>query len=608
MYSPLPKEFKAYQTAAVKYLEPVLEQHGNGILALDMRMGKSAVALMLVGKRVLILCPVISKYPWLREIERWRPDLAGTVQMIEDKSTVVDRSKRVHILPYSVLVEYGKAKTLPRPDTLIVDEFRYMKNAEAQRSMAGYALAAKVDRTLWLDGTPMPNRPVELWPVLKHIGVFKNKTFYTGHFCAGHYGPWGYDDSGASNLDELAEALAPYMFRRTKEDLRGEWAEVLPPVVMELDLPVDEREKEFNAADIIKNPNPIAFEAMSEVRLMNGLRKIPLAIEHIKAVLAVEHKVIVFGWHQEVLEEVERQLYDYDPVLVHGGHSARNRDAKARVFQEHDTCRVFIGNYIAAGSSLTLDAASYVIFVEADWVPGNNDQAIARASGHGQRDPVRVDMLTIHQSIDSHILHSNFRKRDHIDTVIKPTYVEEIDTMSKHTKTQTAIRDLAEAEAESLGITIKAFLMSLFPAIWADESKAAPAKKGKAAPVEEAEEPEEIDEEEQEEDSDEDEESEGDDDILLGKKPAPAKKKVAKKKAAKKAAKEETPEPKTDKVTLEKVRNTMLQAMQTDGIGPQPVKKVLVDHGAQKVSDLGEDDYASVVEALQALIEEADGE
>lgn len=597
MHHPLPTEFKAYQSAAVKYLEPVLEKHGNGILALDMRMGKSAVALMLVRKRALIISPVISKYPWLREIQRWRPDLAGSVQMVEGKSTPIDKSKRVHIVPYSVLAEYGQAKALPKPDTLIVDEFRYLKNEDAIRSKAGYALAGKVDRTLWLDGTPMPNRPVELWPVLKHIGVFKNKTHYTGHFCAGFYGPWGYNDTGASNLDELAETLAPYMFRRTKEDLRGEWAEVMPPVVMELDLPVDEREKEFKAEDILRNPNPMAFEAMSEIRKMNGMRKLPLAVEHIKAVLDVEHKVIVFGWHQEVLEELERQLYDYDPVLVHGGHSATNRDAKARIFQKHDTCRVFIANYIAAGSSLTLDAASYVIFVEADWVPGNNEQAIARASGHGQRDPVRVDVLTIHQSIDSHILHSIFRKQAHIETVIKPTYVEEIDIMSKHTKTQSAIRDLTEAEAESLGITVKAFLMSLFPAIWEGESVPAKAKKAaKPEPVEE-----EVDEETEAEEVEEEEDDE--EELLPAKKTKKAKKEKAEKPA--KAKKEEAP--KEHKVTLDNVRATMVQAMQTEGVGPAPVKAVLIDHGAQRISDLGEDDYASVKAALQALIEEADG-
>lgn len=583
MNHPLPQEFKAYQTAAVEYLRPVLAEHGNGILALDMRMGKSAVALMLVGKRALIVSPVISKYPWLREVQRWRPDLAGSVQMIEDRSTVIDKAKQVHILPYSLLAEYGKAKALPRPDTLIIDEFRYLKNESAIRSQAGYALAGKVDRVLWLDGTPMPNRPVELWPVLKHIGVFKNKNHFTGHYCGGFYGPWGYDDSGASNLDELAEKLAPYMFRRTKEDLRGEWAEVMPPLVIELDLPVDEREKQFKAEDIIKNPHAIAFEAMSEIRKENGLRKIPLAVEHIKAVLDVERKVIVFGWHQEVLEEVERQLYDYDPVLVHGGHSAVNRDAKARIFQEQDNCRVFIGNYIAAGSSLTLDAASYVIFVEADWVPGNNDQAIARASGHGQRDPVRVDILTIHQSIDSHILHSNFRKQAHIETVIKPTYVEELDTM-KLNKRQATIRDLIEVEAEAFKLTVAGLLAEMFPASFAD------------TPAPEA---------------TEDDGAEG---LLPDDKPA--KKDKAKKDKGKKAKKEKAPEPEVEeddedeepeKVTIDAVRATMVQAMQTPNIGPQKVKQVLVDFGANKISDLGQDDYAGFKKALQALIEKADG-
>jgi SNF2 family DNA or RNA helicase len=66
-------------------------------------------------------------------------------------------------------------------------------------------------------------------------------------------------------------------------------------------------------------------------------------------------------------------------------------------------CKVFIGNIMAAGTAINLTVASHVYFVEQDWVPGNNAQAVMRVHRIGQDKNVSVHFVTIDKSLDTKI-------------------------------------------------------------------------------------------------------------------------------------------------------------------------------------------------------------
>jgi SWI/SNF-related matrix-associated actin-dependent regulator 1 of chromatin subfamily A len=71
-------------------------------------------------------------------------------------------------------------------------------------------------------------------------------------------------------------------------------------------------------------------------------------------------------------------------VSLHGGTPASDREANVFRFQDSKSCRVFIGQIIAAGTGLTLTAADRAIFIEADWTPANMAQAAKRSIGLGR--------------------------------------------------------------------------------------------------------------------------------------------------------------------------------------------------------------------------------
>jgi SNF2 family DNA or RNA helicase len=74
--------------------------------------------------------------------------------------------------------------------------------------------------------------------------------------------------------------------------------------------------------------------------------------------------------------------------------------------------RVFIGQVKAAGTAITLTAASEVAIVEPSWVPGDNVQAICRAHRLGQHDSVLASFLYLPGTLDQRIM-TVFRRKAH---------------------------------------------------------------------------------------------------------------------------------------------------------------------------------------------------
>lgn len=86
-------------------------------------------------------------------------------------------------------------------------------------------------------------------------------------------------------------------------------------------------------------------------------------------------------------------------------------------FQSDPTCRIFVGNIIAAGVGITLTAAHHIILAEQDWVPANNDQALSRVVRIGQTRGVLVRIVELPDSLDQRISEILRRKLREISEV-----------------------------------------------------------------------------------------------------------------------------------------------------------------------------------------------
>ena len=396
-----------HQVQAIEWLG----QRPKAILALDMGLGKTCVSSLDLSVPALVVCPASLKLNWQAELAMWRPEL-GVQVVCSPKDPI--KGLDVTIVNYDIL---GKLD-LPTPTTLIVDESHYIKNYKAKRTKLLMGLIKATSNVSLLTGTPIVNRPIELWTLLYSIGATKLGYFEFGmRFCAGWKTPWDtYDFSGSSRKGELIKVLEPFMLRMTKEeciDLPSKTYRIIA-----LDLSVDKREKQFSQ-DQIDTPDSIPFEAISDIRRLNAERKLDQSISYIKDCLEQTDKIVVFAHHTHIIDGLMDALKEFEPVMVTGSVKNEDRHVAVHTFQNNPKCRVFVGNIKAAGVGLTLTAASHVVFVEAPWSPADLQQAADRCHRIGQQNNVTIDLLTITGSIDEIILHKILTKMDVIDSVIK---------------------------------------------------------------------------------------------------------------------------------------------------------------------------------------------
>ena len=403
-----PPKLRPLQKAGAAFLS----KHPKAYLAMRMRLGKSATALQQAkpGTTTLIVCPVSVLYHWAREVELWRPDLSVEVlrtgRAKQGKTDVV-------VVPYSILVPLLQKGSLKKPHYLIVDEVHYAKDFKAKRTKAVCHLIKNAERVAALTGTPIPNRVIELYPVLNAMGAefARTKISFGVRYCDAKQSPWhpGLDYTGASNLEELRDKLTEWMFFSSG----GYTAPVT--TVFELEGKVSAEERMLiESVDWTAEDPKIPFEHLSLIRRMTGEDKLKPATQHILDCLEDKAKVVVFAHHTALIENLQLELErnGIEAVRLTGSMKSADREAAVERFQTDEHCRVFIGNIQAAGEGISLAAADHCVFVEQDWKPGSMDQAAARIETADMDRTTTIDYLVKRGGIDSKLLAKIQEKRE----------------------------------------------------------------------------------------------------------------------------------------------------------------------------------------------------
>jgi len=303
-------------------------------------------------------------------------------------------------------------------ETLVLDESHRIKSPKAIRTIAALKLMKRIPRVYALSGTPIPNRPIELWPLLHGLGVYRGGWYDFGvRYAKLWNAPWGLDTSGASNLPELRAMVQPHCLRRTKAEIFTNYQHPVTSLIT-FDLPIDKREQQFDIDALIEHPNPmLAFEGLSSVMLESAIRKVKPAAEFIEAKLADE-PVIVFAHHKEVVHQLAELLKAHNPVVITGDTPGAERIQNLRDFQDGKT-RLFIGNIQACQEGIDLSAADTVIFVEATWQTSALQQASSRVENIKKSGTAPlIYLLTISNSLDHTILAKILKKQNIINQII----------------------------------------------------------------------------------------------------------------------------------------------------------------------------------------------
>lgn len=425
-----------YQQVGTEFLA----KRRRAYLADDMGLGKTFQAIRacdtIGAETVLIICPATLKNNWRNEFEKWGI-FPRTISVCEAKQTQLQFAD-VTIVNYEMLLNDSKFNQIcaRKYDAIIFDEAHRLKNHKAARTTRclgpkwdGYAgVAGQSDRCWWLSGTPAPNNASELFTAARFIGGdYRSSWTFTQRYCIVVQTAFGNKIVGQRNVPELRDAMKLYVLRRKAEQVLKD----LPPIMFgHVALTPD------SGAELAKNSKAWEklgaafgddFAALNDDDVMKALQKTQLdggALRHLigvaKAPAVIDFvkeefaggldKILIFAWHTAVIEMLRDGLVDYHPVVINGATPISERDDIVQRFQRDPTCRVFIGNIVAAGEGLTLTAANHVLFAEQSWVPKDNMQAAKRAHRIGQTKPVFARFASFPGTIDDRITKAVARK------------------------------------------------------------------------------------------------------------------------------------------------------------------------------------------------------
>jgi SWI/SNF-related matrix-associated actin-dependent regulator 1 of chromatin subfamily A len=388
----------------------------RAILADQPRVGKTlpTAAAALENLPALIVCPAIAKTVWEAAFNKLAPGVS--VRVISGRNDAMrTTSDQVVIVNYDLLQYFNNAGF----QTLVLDECHRIKNPKAARTKAAMLLMKQIPHVYALSGTPIPNRPIELWPILYGLGIYRGGWFdFAARYAKMWNAPWGLDTSGASNIPELKALMVPHVLRRKKEDVFKDYKD--PQVsLITFDLPNDKREQQFDADALVANPNAImAFEGLAEIMKEAGLRKVKAASEFIDDLLQAGEPVVVFAHHKDVVAELVKELKAHKPVTVVGDTPRAQRDKAISDFQA-GAVKVIIGNIVAMSEGVDLSAADTIVFVECTWSTSALEQASSRVENiakHGVKPMIYI--LTIRASLDHTVLAKILSKQNIINQII----------------------------------------------------------------------------------------------------------------------------------------------------------------------------------------------
>jgi SNF2 family DNA or RNA helicase len=224
--------------------------------------------------------------------------------------------------------------------------------------------------------------------------------------------------SGASNIPELKAMIKPHMLRRKKEDVFKDYKE--PQVsLITFDLPVDRRERQFDADALVRNPEALlAFEGLSEIMREAGIKKIGPSAEFIDDLLQSGDPVVVFAHHKDVVHGLCEKLQDHKPVVIVGDTPRAQRDQNIADFQAGKT-NLIVGNISSMAEGVDLSRADIIVFVEATWQTSALEQASSRVENIQKNGiPPLVYILTIRASLDHEVLARILAKQKIINQII----------------------------------------------------------------------------------------------------------------------------------------------------------------------------------------------
>jgi superfamily II DNA or RNA helicase len=460
---PLPGEFvgelRPYQSRGHAWMHFLVDQGFGACLADDMGLGKTvqAITVMLDWKKqrpehgaILIVCPVSVLGNWRRELNRFAPNLRvtlhhgkGRAETPEDFRSML-RGSDIVLTSYNLLQRDEEVMQDITFDGVVLDEAQNIKNPTTRQSKVARGLRGHF--RLALTGTPLENRPLDLWSIMDFLneGLLGSRT----QFMQTLEHPI-VKQRRQGSMSALARLVRPFVLRRLKTD--PEIVADLPEKTEQIVTATLSREQAILYESVVRKGLQEVEKAAEGIQrrgailttllrlkqvcnhpahyLMDGSAlpsrsgKLDLLSEMVEESLDEGDRCLIFTQFKEMGSLLKAHLetsFGGSVLFLHGGVPQKERDQMVTDFQaaRPDGPKIFVLSLKAGGTGLNLTAANRVFHYDRWWNPAVEDQATDRAFRIGQQRNVFVHKFVCSGTLEERIQQMLDRKREVADSLL----------------------------------------------------------------------------------------------------------------------------------------------------------------------------------------------
>uniref|UniRef100_A0A182VQT4 TATA-binding protein-associated factor 172 n=1 Tax=Anopheles minimus TaxID=112268 RepID=A0A182VQT4_9DIPT len=458
-------DLRSYQQSGVNWLWFLNRYKLHGILCDDMGLGKTLQAICILAADhhqrsvevncaqlpSIVICPPTLTGHWVYEVEKFLPSrflrplhyvgLPGNREQLRQKLGTYN----LIVASYDIVRKDIEFFSSVHWNYCILDEGHIIKNGRTKSSKAIKQLVA--NHRLILSGTPIQNNVLELWSLFDFLmpGFLGTEKQFSTRFSRpilASRDPKSSpkeQEAGALAMEALHRQVLPFLLRRVKEDVLTD----LPPKITQ-DLlcelsPLQERLYEDFSRMHLHSPDireclenidgQMAGPANKKTHVFQALRYLQNVCNHPKLVLSPSHpeyQMIVgeFTRNGSSMDDIEHSaklplkamldIVENDLLKKHlpavsylrldGSVPPSTRHHIVTKFNGDPSIDVLLLTTQVGGLGLNLTGADTVIFVEHDWNPMKDLQAMDRAHRIGQKKVVNVYRLITRKSLEEKIM------------------------------------------------------------------------------------------------------------------------------------------------------------------------------------------------------------
>ena len=275
---------------------------------------------------------------------------------------------------------------------VLLDEAHKIKNPEARVSVALHDLSESFVRRVIMTGTPIANRPFDLWSQIRFLdgGEALGRNFAVFKRDLDLSNDLGWDANRAacfaSGVEALFERVRAFTIRETKQSAG---LNLPDKTVRNLECDLEPRQAELYdqfreelAAIVVQGGKPVLDEAEALLKRLMRLVQVasnPAMVDQsyrrepgkllpleslVQQAIDCGEKIIVWTSFVENADFLGRRLERYGARIVHGALGMAVREEALAAFREDPGCQVLVATPGAAKEGLTLTIANHAVFYD----------------------------------------------------------------------------------------------------------------------------------------------------------------------------------------------------------------------------------------------------